>query len=180
MSIELHCEHCGKLVRAPEDAAGKHGVCPSCHQSVYIPTPSERIEPLGLAPVDVAAERERERLLKETHEIQKRLMNDRDLPREAVDFGGARAPAGQGGPRPAPQPQKIAAAEIEKLVVAYAVAMADGKLEDAEEIANQLRRHMAQTEEIVQRFTFDEILPEPLAKLPRPVMIGFFKQLRGG
>ena len=40
MSIEIHCDHCGKLIKAPDDAGGQRGKCPYCHQSVYVPAPN--------------------------------------------------------------------------------------------------------------------------------------------
>mgnify|MGYP000946439218 CR=1 FL=1 len=51
MAIEFHCEFCGKQVRAQDEHAGKRAKCPSCHQSVYVPTPSDQIEALGIEPL---------------------------------------------------------------------------------------------------------------------------------
>ena len=49
MTIEFHCPKCGKHIKAPKEAAGKNGKCPACHQSVYVPTPDDEIEPLWRA-----------------------------------------------------------------------------------------------------------------------------------
>ena len=81
MSIEFHCEHCGKSVRAPDETGGKHGKCPSCHQSVYIPMPSDQVEPLDISPVDQTEERERARLRKEALQLQRDLLEERELPK---------------------------------------------------------------------------------------------------
>ena len=52
MNIELHCQGCGKLIRAPRDAAGRRAQCPACGRELYIPTPAAKLEELPLAPED--------------------------------------------------------------------------------------------------------------------------------
>ena len=52
MSIEVHCPKCGKVIRAPDDAGGKHGRCPSCKESVYVPLPPADEGEIKLAPLD--------------------------------------------------------------------------------------------------------------------------------
>lgn len=168
MSIEFHCNHCGKLVRAPDDAGGKHGKCPSCHQSVYIPLPSDQVEPLEIAPVDEAEERERARLLKESQDLQRRLLNERDLP---TGMGAAPPPSSAGQV----MPPRL---DMETLVIEYAQAMAAGNLEQAEQLAADIRTDMKTAEDVMQRLMLDELPPKRLAKIPRPVLVGFFKQLR--
>lgn len=37
MTIEARCENCGKLLRAPESAAGRRAKCPACGDAVQIP-----------------------------------------------------------------------------------------------------------------------------------------------
>ena len=168
MSIEFHCEHCGKLVRAPDDTGGKHGKCPSCHQSVYIPMPSDQIEPLDISPVDQAEERERARLRQEALELQRNLLEERELPK-----GLATEPA-----LPAagtPLPPKL---DMQTLLIEYALAMAAGNLEQAEQLATDIRTDMRAAEETIQRMVADELPPEQLAQIPRPVLAGFFRQLR--
>jgi len=63
-------------------------------------------------------------------------------------------------------------------VIEYAQAMAAGKLEEAEQLAADIRRNMDKANDVIQRLMTDEILPEPLAEIPRPVLVGFFKQLK--
>jgi len=168
MSIELHCDHCGRLVRAPDDAGGKHGKCPSCHQSVYIPMPSEQVEPLEIAPIDETEEQERARLRKESLEIERKLMEERELPKGAA-AGPPPSSAGQ------PPPLKL---DMETLLIEYARAMAAGDLEQAERLAADIRADMRTAEENIQRMVADELPPEQLAQIPRPVLAGFFRQLR--
>ncbi len=165
MAIEFHCDHCGKLVRAPDNAGGKRGRCPSCQQSVYIPTPAEAIEPLAVAPEDETEEQQRARLLRETHELERRLLEERELP--------------SGGP---PPPDAAAAipvprADMETLVVQYAQAMAAGDLEQAEQLEAEIRTDTAAANDVIQRLMSDEIPPAALANIPRPVLMGFFRKL---
>jgi hypothetical protein len=167
MSIEFHCEHCGTLVRAPDDGGGKHGKCPSCHQSVYIPMPSDQVEPLEIAPVDQADERERARLQQEALELQRRLLDERELPK---GMAAELPPASPG----APLPPRL---DMETLLIEYARAMAAGDLEQAEQFASDIRADMRAAEEAIQRMVADELPPKQLAQIPRPVLVGFFRQL---
>ena len=168
MAIEFHCEHCSKLVRAPDDSGGKHGKCPACHQSVYIPTPSDQIEPLDITPVDESEEREQARLARESQELQRRLLGESDSP-----SGSAK----ELPPLPGGQvvPPKL---DMDTLVIEYALAMAEGNLEQAEQLAVDIRRDLNAAGDVMQRLTQDELPPAQLAKIPRPVLVGFFKQLQ--
>lgn len=170
MAIEFHCDRCGKLVRTSEEHAGKRGRCPSCHQSVYIPTPADQLEPLDLSPVDESAEERQKRLIDETRDLTQRLLKEKDLPASS-------APT-----HPVDSMRDILPAhtDVESLVVEYALCMAEGKLADAEEIAADIRRNMAEAERIIERMTLDEIPHPQLSEVPRPVLVGFFKQLREG
>lgn len=167
MPIELHCNHCGKLVRAPEDSGGKHGKCPSCHQDVYIPTPSDALETLKISPLDPNSERERARLRHESNVVAARLLSERD------GGDGARG-AGRAAPSPALTPH-----ELEEQVIQYCVMMAAGDLGPAESIATTARRQAKLLDDVINRLIADELPPTQLAKIPRPVLIGFLKQLRG-
>lgn len=167
MAIEFHCNHCGRLIRASAEHGGKRGKCPSCHQSIYIPTPSEDLEPLPLAPLDQSEEHERERLLDESRELAQRLRDEKDVPPEA-----ARPPL------PEPVGDVRLDIDMEGLIIDYAAEMAAGNLAAAEELAADIRSDMPQAEEVIQRLMVDELPPPRLAKIPRPVLVGFLKQLR--
>lgn len=167
MTIEFHCNHCGKQVRAPDEAGGKHGRCPACHQSVYIPMADGEIELLDLAPVDTEREREAERARRESEALQRQILHEKDLPPETA--GSKRPVAGGFAPPPA--------VDIEDTVVRFAKAMADGKLAVAEELAAAVRRHPRELNDVVQRITADEIPPDALASIPRPVLLAFLRQL---
>ena len=169
MAIEFHCTHCGKLIKTSGEHAGKRGKCPHCHNSVYIPTPSDEIEPLALAPIDDATEAERQRLLDESRDLARTIREDRtdvptDKPRatpSAVPMGDARLPS-----------------DMEELITEYILCMAAGKLNEAGKLAMEIRMDMNRADEFIQRLTMDELLPARLGKVPRPVVSGFLKELR--
>jgi len=171
MAIEFHCDHCGKLVRTAAEHAGKRGRCPACHQSVYIPTPSDQIEPLKLTPLDQRAERERERLERESRELALRLAQESDRP--PLD----EAPRTPGDSDLDMLPPRM---DMETLVIEYAICMADGNLAEAEELAIEIRKNMAAADAVIERLMMDEIPPAQLVRIPRPVLVGFFKQLHEG
>lgn len=171
MAIEFHCEHCGKGIKAPPDLAGKRAKCPACHNSVYVPTPSEELEPLNLAPIDRREEQERQRALQEARELQRRLLGDR----EAVDAGGRGVAAREAAAaRESATPRE----DMESLVLKYAASMARGELQTAEFLAREIRKDFKTAEEVMQRLTIDEVPHPALAGIPRPVVVGFFRQLR--
>lgn len=169
MPIEFRCEHCSTLIKAPDEGVGKHGKCPSCHQSVYIPSPSEEIEPLALAPEDTNEERERERLFRESWELERRLLEERELPTSMTESPIPATPAEGYPPSPA---------DIEAVLIDYARAMAEGNLEQAQRYAVEIRKDMEAADEAIQRIVADEIPPMGLTDIPRPVLVGFFKRLQ--
>jgi hypothetical protein len=167
MAIEFHCDHCGHLVRTSADNAGKRGKCPHCHLSVYIPTPSEDIEPLHLAPVDQAEEDERKRALEESRALARRLREEREAP----------PPEPPKAPLPEPLGDVRLPSDMEALVTEYALCMADGRLNEAEDLAVQIRMDLRRADEYIQRLTMDELLPARLSRIPRALLLGFLKQL---
>lgn len=169
MAIEFHCEHCGKMIRSANEHAGKHGKCPSCHQDVYIPSPPEELEPLKLAPIDPKLEADRQRLLREGRDLATRLMKEKDtLPPEPS----------RPTPAAAPMTDPRLKLDMETLVTEYAICMHDGALDEAEELAREIRKDPKAAEDVMQRITIDEIPPTQLAGIKRPLLLGFFKQLR--
>jgi len=172
MAIEFHCDHCGKHIRTADENAGKRGKCPHCQQSVYIPTPSEDIELLKLAPLDPEEERRKQQMEEETRRVVERIRAERDVPPERGKPQQQAAAAPSGDAR--------LSADMERLLVDYAVKMAEGKLPEAQEIAKELRANHELANEAIQRLMSDDMPPPQLAKIPRPVLIKFFKQLHEG
>ncbi|MFH1746457.1 MAG: hypothetical protein ABIG44_05365 [Planctomycetota bacterium] len=174
MAIEFHCDHCGKMIRAGDEHAGKRGQCPHCHNSVYIPTPSDQIEILDLAPLDQSDEERQRRLLDEGRDLAHNIMHDRDTgavpePPPARIADSDNLPIGDA---------RLAKAMMEDLIIRYAQHMAQGDLTQAQELATEIRADLPLAEEVMQALMLDEIPPEQLASIPRPVLVGFFRQLR--
>ncbi len=170
MAIEFHCPHCGHKIRAAAEHAGKHGKCPTCKNPVYVPTPSEELEPLRLAPVDDADRRAREKADEEARLLAQRMREERgEIPPEAPrapvpdDLGDARL-----------QP------DMESLVTHYVLCMAEGKLDEAEALAKDIRADLPRAQEYIQRLVSDDLPPTRLSHVPRGVLLKFLKQLQKG
>ena len=180
MSIEFHCEHCDRMIRANDEHGGKHGKCPSCHQQVYIPLADA--EPLDLTPVDAAEERRAQQQAAESQRFADSVLLDGGSAgrgtsdSEVRRYGTGSSDAGRSGAGGAPPP----AVDVAELINEFAIAMFDGELQEGEEIAKQLRPHRKAVVEVVDRIMADEIPPQALERIPRPVLMGFLKQLRSG
>jgi hypothetical protein len=171
MAIEFHCEHCGKTVRAKGEHAGKRGRCPSCQQSVYIPTPDDELEPLDFAPVDEDAQRREEEMLRESQDLARQLRSDR----EAAESGGSTPPS----PRaPTGSDALLSKEQLRVKIISYVQEMAAGNLEAGEKLADDIHQQQALAEPIIDNIAGDEIPPEELSDVPRPVLQGFLRQLR--
>jgi hypothetical protein len=168
MAIEFHCDHCGRLVRTSNENAGKRGKCPHCHLSVYIPTPSEELEPLRLAPVDESEQRARERALEESRALARKLREEREPP----------PPEAPKAPAPEPIGDVRLHTDLDELITEYALCMAGGRLSEAEDLAVQIRMDMQRANEYIQHVTMDELPPPRLAHIPRALLLGFLKQLQ--
>jgi phage FluMu protein Com len=168
MAIEFHCSHCGQMIRTAAEHAGKRGKCPHCQNTVYVPSPDEDIEPLELTPIDETHERELKRRLDESRELSRTIRGDQSGPPEGAS--GRAAPADDEAPG--------LPVDIEVLVQDYVLHMFKGELNEAQEIAAQVRRHKSEAYEYIQRLAADDLPPDRLARVPRPVMQGFLKQLQ--
>lgn len=169
MAIQFHCEHCGKVVKTGDEHAGKRGRCPHCKNSVYIPTPSDELEPLDIKPIDEEDERERERLKEESRDVVNSIRHEKDPPPEAA------------GPPSVPEPVgdlRLPEEDVESLVIEYAQCMSNSRLEEADKLATRLRQNPTATNEVVERFLMDEIPPKPLQGIPRQLLNGFLRQLK--
>lgn len=167
MSIELHCPKCGKLIRAPDNAGGKHGRCPYCKESVYVPLPPAQEDEIGLAPVDNEEERRLEELRRESTQYIATVGHET----EDVPDVGDPPPS---GPAPVPIPGEVVdlGAEVE----AYLVAMRDSKLDEAEEVVGRLAQAGTQARDYVEGMMVDE-MPLQIENLPTPLANGFLKTL---
>jgi len=46
--IRFKCVYCGQRIRAPDDGAGKKGVCPTCKHELHVPSPPKKRPPLTM------------------------------------------------------------------------------------------------------------------------------------
>lgn len=171
MGIEIHCDHCGKLIRAPEGAGGKRGKCPYCEQSVYIPTPPSDTEEIPLAPLDDEAERRAEALRDESIAYAASLEKAKG---PSYDVGEAKAPkrGDEGGGRSGGGGDIDVAAEVKRFVL----AMSESKLDETEAILGRLKKAKVRANDYVQGLLLDQ-MPPKIGTVPPPLAKGFLKTL---
>ncbi|HPF40855.1 MAG TPA: hypothetical protein P5081_13950 [Phycisphaerae bacterium] len=183
MSIEFHCEHCNKVVRAPEDAGGRPGKCPHCEGTNYIPRPDSGEIPLE--PLDEAFERHRKESAAEDFAYQRRIMADRAAPGEPTRAGRAglgRSTSDSGRyerSAPVPAGDILSDKQISSLIVSFISAMANGALDKADEISSRLKPSATKVSAVLDdMLSAENIAGYGLPTLPKPVLNGFVKQLR--
>ena len=163
MTIVFHCEHCGKKVKAPDNAGGKWRKCPRCHNDLYVPGPDSD-EDIKLAPVDEEAEAKRKELMAETYSLTQDILSEREAPNSS---GGAALSAFE-----------ISEKELTKNIILYLRQMVDGELDDAQLTAAKILPCGPRATEILDRIALSEI-PEPeLADVPPQVLSGLIRDLR--
>jgi len=167
VSIELRCEGCGKMLRAPRGAAGKRKKCPACGHELYVPPPEDEVEELPLAPEDADERRREARLQAERRRLDRALAREDAEPPEPVTKPGGSdrpwVPAGE--------------ADAEATVLTFLLAMRDSDLTRAEEAVALLRRRRSETLKAVDRLAVDQIPPAEMAGVPPAVYQGFLKNL---
>ncbi len=172
MSIDLHCNHCGKHIKAPDQAGGKHGKCPYCKQDVYVPMPTTEIEEVPLAPLDTERDRRERELAEEDRRYQAAISHEDKEPPERPGRGSA-----PGAETAMPLPRVDDVIDVPGLVVRFVKAMSDSKLEQADRIAAKLEPAGAKAKSEVQRLMVDELPPPGLENVPPALYKGFLKAL---
>lgn len=187
MSIEIHCTHCNHVIKAPDEAAGKMGKCPHCQGVNYIPRPIAEDDELDLAPIDEAEEQHRKQAAMEDAAYQRRLLHERNIPGEAggksaTRAGGTASPGARrptsAASRPSDSSSAVTSKEVALLIVRFVDAMSAGKLEQADDYASQLAKNKNAALIALDEIARDDSNTYGLPVLPRPVLIGFLKQLR--
>ena len=170
MPIEFHCQHCGKSIKAPDGSGGKRGECPSCKNSVYVPTPSDELEDIPLAPIDEDAERRNREREKQARKVQEALLHERKAA-EGRDTDTA-------APRPAtPRAPAAPTRDVRKTVLMCVRALADSKLEQSEELIAELKLQSPDARKFIQALTVDSLQPKVLADIPPKLYHGFLKSI---
>jgi len=171
MSIDLHCPGCQKLIRAPDNAGGRHGKCPYCGRKVYIPMPENEVELFDIAEPDEDEARQEEQLRRESTAYAAGLAHaEGQIPATADEGMGGDAPR-----RPEVPGEVIdIAAEVEM----FLAAMRDSQLDQADAAVARLKRSAHRAKDYIESAMVDEIPPQ-IDGVPPPVMKGFLKTLLG-
>lgn len=165
MPIKFHCSHCGKRIEAPDQTGGKWGKCPACHNKVYVPqarAPDE--DDLKLAPLDQTEEQRQRQLMRETLELERSILEEREMPEG-------------GGPAPGPVPE-ISEEQLTGHILRYLRQMADGDLDEAQRTADQIVPHRRKAVAILDRIATSEVTEPELEDIPKQVLSGLIRNLR--
>ncbi|HKQ47134.1 MAG TPA: hypothetical protein VJZ71_03570 [Phycisphaerae bacterium] len=174
MAIEFHCNHCNHQIKAPDEAAGRQGKCPHCNGVNYVPRPMTPDEgELDLAPLDDEEEKKRQKASREDAAYQWKLLHEKSIPGDMPGKGVKRASTGASSAPPPPS------RHIASLIVRFVESMSGGKLQQADEVANQLAGHRMQAMSMLDEMAAEDLTAYGFPTLPRPVLQGFLKQLRG-
>jgi hypothetical protein len=167
MPITFHCTHCRKKIEAPDNAGGKWGKCPACHNKVYVPSPPSDEDELKLAPIDENEEEKKRQLMAETYSLSRRILEER----ETLQSGE--------GPKPAVRPaSSMSEKQLTKNIILYLRLMADGDLEEAQSTENLITPYGSRAIAILDAIAISQ-MPEPeLADIPPQVLSGLVRTLR--
>ena len=163
MPIKFKCHNCHNEVTAPDSAAGKKGKCPFCSHTNEIPAPVDEDDLIPLAPIDDEEEARARAQRQALYEQEKALLEE------------------TGGPPPVPLEDRedLASEDLHHFVVNYCLDLANGKLAQADEHVAQLNRYGELGAQAVEDFISGTATEPALDHIPRPVIQGFLKQLKG-
>jgi hypothetical protein len=162
MPIQLHCEHCGKKIEAPDNAGGKWGKCPRCHNKVYVPQPDTGEEELKLAPIDEAEDQRRRQLMAETFEITQNILEEKNIPE--VPSAGPES--------------DLSDEQLSEIVIRYLRQMYDGDLDDAQRTLEVVVAHRRKVRGVLDQIASSEPPDAELLDIPQQVLSGLIRNLR--
>jgi hypothetical protein len=163
MPIKLHCDHCGKKIEAPDNAGGKWGKCPGCHNKVYVPEPASMEEPLKLAPIDETEEERAARLRQEALEMTQDILEDSQIPDEPFEPG---------------ELPEISERKLNEHIISYLRQMADGDLDNAQRTADLIVPHRVKAIAILDQLARSDAPDPELESIPQQVLSGLIRNLR--
>lgn len=168
MGIVFTCEYCGKKIEAPDNAGGRWGKCPACHNRLYIPKQdTTEEEELKLAPIDERDVAKQKQLLAEAYKLAQQIMDEKEIPGEAA-----------GAPAKAGPEEEVDENELTINIITYLRQMAEGDLDRADGLANKIIRCGRRAAKILDQIACSEV-PEPeLADIPQQVLSGLIRTLR--
>ncbi len=166
MTIKLHCDHCGKEIKAPDDAGGKWGKCPACHNKLYVPLPAVADEELKVAPLDESELQKQRQLMAETFRLTRDILQEQNA---------SEAPAGPGA---LPVAAEISEQQLTEYIVRYLRQMVDGRLDEAQRTAERIVPHRRKATVILDQFAKSDAPDPELEDIPKQVLSGFIRNLR--
>ncbi len=163
MAILFHCQFCGKEIKAADEAGGKWGKCPSCHNKVYVPGQVSD-DDLKIAPLDKDLMESERQLMAETYKLTQNILQEREVRDGPGELSGA--------------VYEMSERELKDHVILYLRQMASDELDEAEQTAALISPFAAQALKIIDRIALSEI-PEPeLADIPPQMLSGSIRVLR--
>ena len=173
MTIQFHCEHCGKKITAPPNTGGKRGKCPACGNSIYVPEEHHtNDEELKLAPLDDNQEKTREQLLAETFSLTRNILDERTLP----DIPPEQIPSNV--QEPFVPSIDLDPKELRKTIIKYLRWMAEDQVEDAQNLVDVIGGQREQSQAIIDQIALSEIPEAELAHIQPHVLSGLIRTLR--
>jgi hypothetical protein len=163
MAIVFHCEYCGKKIEAADNAGGKWGKCPSCHNKLYVPGTAVG-EELKLAPIDETAVEREKRLMAETYKLTQDILKEREVP--------------EGPPPPSGAVYQMGDKELKQNIITYLREVVYGELDEADRIAALIAPFRDRAMAVIDRIALSEIPEEELADIPSQVLAGTIRTLR--
>ena len=163
MAIVFHCEYCGKKIEAADNAGGKWGKCPSCHNKLYVPS-IETGDELKLAPVDETAKERTQRLMAETYKLTQDILKEREIPDGPAPLAGAMYQMGD--------------RELKQNIIMYIRETTYGEEDEAERIAALIAPFGNRAVAIIDRIALSEIPESELADIPPQALAGSVRTLR--
>ncbi len=164
MPIKLHCDHCGKEIKAPDTAGGKWGKCPACRNKLYVPLPAADDEELKIAPLDESEVQKQQQLMAETFRLTRDILQEQNTPEP---------PAAPGTPAP-----EISEQQLTEYIVRYLRQMVDGRLDEAQRTAERIVPHRRKATVILDQFAKSDAPDPELEDIPKQVLSGFIRNLR--
>jgi hypothetical protein len=164
MPIKLHCDHCGKEIKAPDAAGGKWGKCPACHNKVYVPLPATDDDELKVAPLDESELEKQQQLMAETFQLTRDILQEQGMPEP---------PAAPGGPA-----ADISEQQLTEYIVRYLRQMVAGRLDEAQHTAERIVPHRRKATVILDQFARSDAPDPELEDIPKQVLSGLIRNLR--
>jgi hypothetical protein len=120
---------------------------------------------LKLAPVDETDEATRKRLIAETYQLTQDILQEREAP--------------DGGGEPGISVPQLSDEELTQTIVRYLRLMADGELDQADDVGRTIAPFGKRALRILDRVALSDMPEQDLASIPPQILSGLIRTLRG-